>query len=770
MNGLNGTTRVDKKTHVVVGYGRTNSRTMLAEWSGRMPPRHTTRYVFTRMMRGRYGSLVTCKGGSFGAPWSRQHRLPHHLGIPHSLGTKNAFHSQEDVHFKHLEECLLSVGTTKSVEGSSAQMNSSHGDTTTMVPHSATLVDVLPYLVRLALHDASLVWRIGFATMAMVVSKAAGLMAPLYFKHAVDLISSPPSLAQGGWITTVSMALVLNGLCRAVNALAKEAQHPIFTPVSQAAGRRISFSALYHVLGLDLHFHLGRNTGSLARMLERGSRSISMIFRAVVFTLAPTVLELGAVCALLWTSFQWKVSSIVLATFAVYFIWTVWMTLLSTKIRRDVKNLDNVIGGRAVDALLNVEAVKLSGAELYEVEAYDEKLEQYQKASVRLEVASAVLNSGQALVLAIGMTAALIVAAGDPRVTTGDLVMIQGLLIQLWAPLQFLGWFYRELRQSLVDMEDLFTLMRTDTEVPDGTLDLSEEADTRPLRIELKDVEFKYPGTKRRVLKGVDITAEPGESIAIVGPSGSGKSTLLRIIVRMFDVQKGSVEIGGYDVKDLTGASLRHAVAVVPQDTVLFNDTMLHNVSYGNPDATAEDIFEAVKAAKLLPALDRMPDGWNTEVGERGLKLSGGEKQRVAIARAFLKKPKLLICDEATSALDTATEKGIMASLEELAANRTSVFVAHRLSTIQGCDTIFVLKDGLVAEQGTHAHLMDAKGLYYEMWNMQAAEDALVGSDEGTNESSSSEEEDFGVASAHHLDNEEEDEETNDALESNVFT
>jgi len=675
------------------------------------------------------------------------------------------------VYFQRLEESLSAVADREKVDGYS-RMKSPHSDTTTDIPRSATLVDVLPYLVRLALHDASLVWRIGFATLAMVVSKAAGLLAPLYFKHAVDLISSPGDVAHGGWIPTVSMALVLHGLCRAVNALAKEAQHPLFTPVSQAAGRRISFSALYHVLGLDVHFHLGRNTGSLARMLERGSRSISMIFRAVVFTLAPTILELGAVCALLWTSFQWKVSSIVLATFAVYFAWTVWMTVLSTTIRRDVKNLDNVIGGRAVDALLNVEAVKLSGAELYEVEAYDEKLEQYQKASVNLEVASAVLNSGQALVLAVGMTAALIVAAADARVTTGDLVMIQGLLIQLWAPLQFLGWFYRELRQSLVDMEDLFTLMRTDTEVPDGTLELSEQdSDASPLRIQLENVEFKYPGTKRRVLKGVSITAEPGESIAIVGPSGSGKSTLLRIIVRMFDVQKGSVTIGGYNVKDLRGASLRSAVAVVPQDTVLFNDTMLHNVSYGNPDASAEEIFKAVKAAKLLPALDRMSEGWNTEVGERGLKLSGGEKQRVAIARAFLKKPRLLICDEATSALDTATEKGIMASLEELAANRTSVFVAHRLSTIQGCDTIFVLKDGLVAEQGTHASLMDSKGLYYEMWNMQATEDALVGSKDAASGSSSSEEDDEIGVSPHRVnDVDNEERETNDTLESNVFT
>jgi len=402
-----------------------------------------------------------------------------------------------------------------------------------------------------------------------------------------------------------------------------------------------------------------------------------------------------------------------------------------------VKNLDNVIGGRAVDALLNVEAVKLSGAEMYEVKAYDEKLEEYQKASVRLEVASAALNCGQAIILAFGMTAALIVAASNATVTTGDLVMIQGLLIQLWAPLQFLGWFYRELRQSLVDMEDLFTLMKTDTRIPDGDVDIVDR-DAAGVALELKNVEFRYPGTRRRVLKGVDITAAPGESVAVVGPSGSGKSTLLRILVRMFDVDAGSVEIDGVSVKDIASGSLRDAVAVVPQDTVLFNDTMLHNISYGKPDATADEIYAAVEAAKLLPALDRMPDGWDTEVGERGLKLSGGEKQRVAIARAFLKKPRLLICDEATSALDTETEQGIMASLEELASGRTSVFVAHRLSTIQGCDKIYVLKDGVVAEQGTHVGLMEQRGIYFDMWNMQIAEEALEGYEDEDEEGTSS--------------------------------
>jgi ABC-type transport system involved in Fe-S cluster assembly fused permease/ATPase subunit len=603
-----------------------------------------------------------------------------------------------------------------------AKDNGSSLSTTFEIPASSELTDVLPFLGRLALVDSQLAWRMLFALGLVIVSKAAGLLAPLYFKQAVDLLSATPA-APVASLSIITSALVFHGIARAINSLAKESQAVIFTPISQLAGRRISFYALSHVLGLDLYFHLNKNTGALSRMLERGSRSIAMVFRAVVFTFVPTLIELVAVCFILYKSFDWRISGIVVATFAAYFVWTVGLTMLSTKIRREVKNLDNTISGRAVDALLNVEAVKLSGAERYEVEMYDETLARYQKATVRLEIASAALNCGQAVVLAVGMTACLVAAVHQPMVSTGDLVMIQGLLIQLWAPLQFLGWFYRELRQSLVDMEDLFALMRTDTKVPEGSNDI--KATDVPVRIELRDVEFRYPGTNRRVLKGVDITAEPGQSIAIVGPSGSGKSTLLRLLVRMFDPSSGSVKIDGLDVRDVTSRSLRKCVAVVPQDTVLFNDSMLHNVTYGKPEASAEEVLAAVRAAKLTEAVDRMPDGWMTAVGERGLKLSGGEKQRVAIARAFLKKPRLLICDEATSALDSATEISIMRSLEELAVNRTSVFVAHRLSTIQHCDQIYVLADGVVREKGSHEQLMQAKGLYHDMWRAQAQQDVV---------------------------------------------
>ena len=508
---------------------------------------------------------------------------------------------------------------------------------------------------------------------------------------------------------------------------------------------------------MDLFFHLNRNTGALSRMLERGARSIAMVFRAVVFTLAPTAVELAAVCVLLSQSFRPSVSLLVLATFAAYSAWTVGMTLSATRIRREVKDLDNAISGRAVDALLNVEAVKLGGAEHLEVQTYDESLTAYQKASVRLEMASAGLNAGQAVVLSVGMTAAMVAAAMSPGVTPGDLVMVQGLLLQLWAPLSFLGWFYRELRQSLVDMEDLFALLRTKTKVPEGTKSFSSEGSSGTkissvgIRVELKDVRFSYPESGgREVLRGVSITAEPGQSIAVVGPSGSGKSTLLRLLVRLFDASAGEVVLDGVDVRDLRSSAIRSAVAVVPQDTVLFNDTICHNVSYGRPDASPEAVRAAAAAAKLDSAIQRMPDGWATRVGERGLKLSGGEKQRVAIARAFLREPRLLICDEATSALDSGTERGILASLQELAEGRTSVFVAHRLSTIQHCDKIYVVKGGRVVEEGTHAGLMATPdGVYRGMWKMQAAYQALdkKAQKEGQEKENGKEKENGGVES-----------------------
>eukprot|EP00891_Asterochloris_glomerata_P006206 jgi/Astpho2/6206/e_gw1.00088.34.1_t len=486
-----------------------------------------------------------------------------------------------------------------------------------------------------------------------------------------------------------------------------------------------------HVLDLDIGFHLERRTGALSRILERGTRSVAMMFRAVVFTFLPTIVELGLVTTVLARKFSASIAAAVLATFVLYVAWTTWMTKQATEVRKEVNELDNLTTAKAIDSLINYETVKLFNNELLEVTQYDQYLVGFQRASVTTEVISATLNAGQAIILSVGLTAALCLAARGGAsaagmvVTAGDLVMVQGLLLQLWGPLNFLGWFYREVRQSLVDMEAFFKILSTQPTLPDGTQDLPASRQG-PAAAEIQNVRFSYPGgqpTPREVLRGVSLRAAPGQSVAIVGSSGSGKSTILRLLVRLYDAAEGSVILDGIDVKDLKQASLRSAVAVVPQDTVLFNDTILNNIGYGRPEAPEDEIIKAAEMARLSDAIARMPNGYSTMVGERGLKLSGGEKQRVAIARAFLRNPRLLICDEATSALDTATEQGIMGSLNELAQGRTSVFVAHRLSTVQQCDKIIVMSEGVVAEQGSHLELMAAGGLYAQMWETQAAKE-----------------------------------------------
>ncbi|RMZ53157.1 hypothetical protein APUTEX25_005146 [Auxenochlorella protothecoides] len=470
----------------------------------------------------------------------------------------------------------------------------------------------------------------------------------------------------------------------------------------QAAARRVSFHTFSHVLNLDLHFHLNRKTGSLSRMLERGSRSIAVIFRAIAFTAIPTLLELAAVCTILARTFDARVSALVLTTFAAYAGWTIAIARWTTQIRREVKDLDNHISGKAVDALLNYETVALYGNEQGEVEQYDQGLIQYQKKSVKMEGVSALLNAGQAFVLAAGMAAVLLVTVrSKPGVTAGDLVMVQGLLLQVWSPLSFLGWFYRELRQSLVDLEDMLRLLKTDNSVVDGSHALptaaasvadgsaparrgaTRQQASQGLAVHLQNVTYGYPGTTRNVLKGVSLSAAPGESIAIVGPSGSGKSTILRLLVRLFDAGSGAVFVNGVDVRELRKKDLRGAVGVIPQDTVLFNDTLRHNVAYSRPSATFEELEKAAKAAKLDAVVARLSKGWES-------------------------LPKLIVCDEATSALDTATEKSIMGSL-----------------LMQACDRIYVLRDGIVAEQGSHPQLLAKGGLYREMWRLQEAEQAV---------------------------------------------
>ena len=622
-----------------------------------------------------------------------------------------------------------------------------------MPPKGSDLRTVLPYLLKVAFSRKGTKLRLAFAVIFLVAQKAFGLAVPVYFKFAIDHLTRAAQLPVGPEAlqaaNMAAMMLCFSGVFKAVSGIATELRVVSFTPVAQAAGRRVALEVFNHVLNLDMQFHLQRRTGALQRIIDRGTRSVSMVFRAVIFTFIPTFVELALVSALLWKAFSWHVVAVVLSTFCCYVWWTMHMTGVSASKRKLANTMDGLSTGKAVDALLNYETVSNFGNVNLESKQYDSLLRGYHEAALGSERASSLLNAGQAVFLSFGMTAALSCAAlgvgaggnasqigANLANRVGDLVMANGLLLQVWAPLNFLGFFYRELRQSLVDMEAMFEVLSTTSNVKDGTLELPknkniETTTTTTTRsnngasISFKDVSFEY-GNGRKILRNVNLEISPGESIGIVGPSGSGKSTLLRIALRAYDATSGDVFFDGYNVKDLQMKSLRSAVAVVPQDAVLFNDTLEHNVRYGRPNASDEEVERACHAAKLEKTIGDLPDGLKTKVGERGVMLSGGEKQRVAIARAFLKSPRVLVADEATSALDTATESQILESLEEIARDRTSVFVAHRLSTVMKCSRIIVMRDGEIVEQGRHDELVDLNGLYAKMWLAQQAEELSV--------------------------------------------
>ena len=611
-------------------------------------------------------------------------------------------------------------------------------------PKGSDLRAVLPYLLRVAFSRKGTKIRLAFALIFLVAQKAFGLAVPVYFKFAIDHLTRAAQLPVGPEslqaANMAAMMLCFSGLFKAIAGIATELRMVSFTPVAQAAGRRVALEVFNHVLNLDMQFHLQRRTGALQRIIDRGTKSVSMVFRAVIFTFIPTFVELALVSAVLWKTFSWHVVAVVLSTFCCYVRWTMHMTGVSASKRKLANTMDGLFTGKAVDVLLNYETVSNFGNVNLEAKQYDTLLRGYHEAALGSDRASSLLNAGQAVVLSLGMTAALSCAAlgvgagGNAQQMganlanrVGDLVMANGLLLQVWAPLNFLGFFYRELRQSLVDMEAMFDVLSTTSNVKDGTMKLPKNtsASSNGASISFKDVSFDY-GNGRKILKNVNLDISPGESIGIVGPSGSGKSTLLRIALRAYDATSGDVFFDGYSVKDLQMKSLRSAVAVVPQDAVLFNDSLEHNVRYGRPDATDDEVERACHAAKLEKTIDDLPDGLKTKVGERGGMLSGGEKQRVAIARAFLKSPRVLVADEATSALDTATESQILESLEEIARDRTSVFVAHRLSTVMKCTRIIVMRDGEIVEQGSHDELVVLSGLYAKMWVAQQAEELSV--------------------------------------------
>jgi len=587
------------------------------------------------------------------------------------------------------------------------------------LPRTAGLLDVMPFLWRLALADPALRVRLGVALVLLCVAKVLGLMVPLLFKKSVDALSMGG--AEGASIAM--SAIMLSGVCKAISGAANEGRSVSFTPVAQEAGRKVALSIFSQIISLDISFHMQRRTGALSRIIDRGTRSVTMVFRAVVFTFAPTLVELVLVCGLLSRNFNPVLTLIVLATFLVYVSWTVFFTSRAAKLRKEVNRLDNLATGATVDTLINVETIQHFNNASIRCSLYNNLLHDYQRAAVRTEHAACMLNAGQAITQAIGIGATNAVACMAPGgISAGDLVLVNGLLLQLWAPLSFLGFFYRELRQSLVDMEAMFDVLRLKSKITDGGTLLPDRAGGVDLK--LVDVRFGYH-PNREVVKGVTLHIKPGQNVAIVGSSGSGKSTLLKLILRMYDPISGTIAMDDILLPRLKLRSLRDSAAVVPQDTALFNDSLLNNIAFGRPGATEEEIRAAARAAQLDETITtKFPEGYTTVVGERGLKLSGGEKQRVAIARAFVRKPRLVICDEATSALDSHTEQGIQASLMGLSKGRTCITVAHRLSTVLECDRIIVMHDGVVVEEGSHHELVAKNGRYTRMWALQKAEEA----------------------------------------------
>jgi len=500
----------------------------------------------------------------------------------------------------------------------------------------------------------------------------------------------------------------------------------MFAEVTQRIIRKVSVEAFAHLHRMDLAFHLARRTGSISKSLDRGTRGISFVLGAMVFNVVPTAFEVSLVSGILAYKCGPAFAALTGATIATYTWFTFSLTKWRMKIRRDMNRYDNESTARVVDSLINYETVKYFASESHELQRYDETLAGYERAAVKTQHSLAVLNFGQQAIFTAAVTAAMVGVTGGIEaggLTVGDLVMVNTMLLQLAAPLHFLGTVYRETKQSLTDMGSLFGLMRTHSRVQDreGARDLALAADGQ-VSLTLEGVRFGYDtgsGDGRTILDGVDLHVPAGTSCALVGTSGSGKSTVLRLLFRFFDPSEGRVLVNGEDVRDLKMASFREHVAVVPQDTLLFNDTVLYNIQYGRLGASEEEVHQAARLAHIHDQVVGMAAGYDTVVGERGLKLSGGEKQRVALARAFLKKPAVLLCDEATSSLDTRTEQGILEGLDELAAGRTSVFIAHRLSTAARCDQIVVLEAGKVVESGGHAELLARGGRYAELWAKQ---------------------------------------------------
>src|SRR5690348_17047587 len=557
--------------------------------------------------------------------------------------------------------------------------------------------------------------RMTVAATLLVIAKMATVYVPLAFKSIVDHLD--PRIAA----LTVPIALIaLYGVLRLIGALFGQLRDTVFERVSQRAMRASGLDAFRHLHQLSLRFHLDRHTGGVGRDISRGTRGVYNLLGWVVFNIIPTIFEIAVVIAFMLRQLDWRYAVVTLVTMAIYIVVTIWITEWRTAGVRVMNEVESLANARAIDSLLNYETVKYFGNEEFEARRYDADLRRYEDAAVKTESSLAVLNGAQALVIAIGVTLLMVMAASGVVARTlsvGDIVMVNGWLLQLAIPLNMLGFTWRQIKQGVIDMEHMFSLLDEHAEVQDAPA--AKALVARGGEVRFEHVSFHY-NPDRAILDDIDFTIPPGKTLAVVGETGAGKSTLSRLLFRFYDVSGGRITIDGQDIRTVTQESLRAAIGIVPQDTVLFNDTVYYNIAYGRTDATPDEVHAAARAAHIHDFVTSLPQGYETTVGERGLKLSGGEKQRVAIARALLKNPCILVFDEATSALDTRTEKIIQTELSEIARGRTTLIVAHRLSTIVEADRILVLDRGRVVESGTHAELLALGGRYAALWALQA--------------------------------------------------
>ncbi|RPE71564.1 ATP-binding cassette subfamily B protein [Pacificibacter maritimus] len=578
---------------------------------------------------------------------------------------------------------------------------------------------VVPYLWPRDSKSARV--RVVVALVFMVLAKVVSVSAPYFYKLVVDLLSGETEADPAMILMLGAVGLtVAYGLSRLMTNGFQQLRDAVFAPVGQAALRKLALQTFEHIHALSLRYHLTRKTGGLSRIIERGVKGVAFLLNIMLFGIFPLFLELGMVLVILWSAFGFSYLAVVAATIAAYVAFTFKVTEWRVKIRKEMNDQDNDANQKAVDSLLNFETVKYFNADTREIRRYDTAMAAYEKAAVKTEYSLAFLNFGQSLFITSGLVTVMVMAVLGVQngvMTVGDFVMVNALMIQITMPLNFLGSMYRNIRQAMVDMEEMFTLLEQPADVVDAP-------DAKPLQVnggalQFNDVDFAYD-PERPILKGLNLSVPAGKKVAVVGPSGAGKSTIGRMLFRFYDIAGGSLTIDGQDVRDVTQATLHAAIGVVPQDTVLFNDTVRYNIAYGKDNATEQEIEAAAKKAQIHEFILSLPDGYDTQVGERGLKLSGGEKQRVGIARTLLKDPPILLLDEATSALDTQTERDILGALKAAGEGRTVITIAHRLSTISDADEIIVLQDGHVIERGTHDTLLAKGGKYSAMWAAQA--------------------------------------------------